>query len=372
MSSELTAIAENLQSADSYLGVFGACDGDGKAQEDHVKRIYRRLVRTVHPDRYTDEVEKRLAKEAFLRLSDFQQSALRAVKDGSYGQLPKLVVTTRHYRHELGAVMHKGDLADIYAAQSFNGSAAAASAVKLARSAADSDLMEAETRALRKLLASDGDENLYPFFPQLLDSFAYRGNRTTRRGNVLEKLDGWYSLKEVHSAYPAGLHPLDMVWIWRKALWAAGYAHQRGLVHGALVPDHIMVHPEHHGLKLTDWCYSTVLPDDDRPTPIKAIIPAYRQWYPAEVLAREAPSAGTDIYLLVRSIAYLLGGDGETGYIPARVPRGIRAFFKGCTQADQRLRPQNAWELLAEFDELLERLGQPYWPRRFRKLQMPG
>ena len=31
-----------------------------------------------------------------------------------------------------------------------------------------------------------------------------------------------------------------------------------------------------------------------------------------------------------------------------------------------------AWALLAEFDELLQAMGQPYYPRRFRSFVMPS
>lgn len=368
------AVASNLQAAGSYLDVFGVCDGDGKSQTDHVKRVYRKLARTVHPDIYADGDDKELAKSAFVSLQAFEEAALSAIKGGSYGALPKVVVHAKRYRHELGRIVHKGDIADLYLAETFNGSVGHPSVVKLARTPADTDLMASEARSLKRLLAADSDDKLHPFFPELLDSFIYRSRHGgNRRGNVLARLDGWHTLAEVRPAYPAGLQPLDMIWIWRKTLWALGYAHQRGLIHGAIVPDHIMIHPQMHGLKLVDWCYSTSLADDSTTAaPIGAIVPAYRDWYPAEVLERQPPSASTDIYMAVAAMNYLTGGDPASNLLSPQLPRGIRAFLRGCSQANQRQRPQEAWALLAEFDELLERLGGPYYPRRFREFHLPA
>jgi hypothetical protein len=41
----------------------------------------------------------------------------------------------------------------------------------------------------------------------------------------------------------------------------------------------------------------------------------------------------------------------------------LRAFLRGCTLAAEARRPHDAWRLLAELDDLLERL---YGPRAFR------
>jgi hypothetical protein len=45
------------------------------------------------------------------------------------------------------------------------------------------------------------------------------------------------------------------------------------------------------------------------------------------------------------------------------VPQRLGAFAAGCTLATRSRRPDDAWELLREFDELIERL---WGPRRFR------
>jgi hypothetical protein len=45
----------------------------------------------------------------------------------------------------------------------------------------------------------------------------------------------------------------------------------------------------------------------------------------------------------------------------------LSRFVHGCTDPSPRRRPQDAWRLLAELDELLDKL---YGPRRFRRLPL--
>jgi hypothetical protein len=154
-------------------------------------------------------------------------------------------------------------------------------------------------------------------------------------------------------------------------LWLLGYTHQQGLIHGAILPPNIRILPTPHGVVLDEWAYSIRFAEDESPSPIKAIAKAYQAWYPAEVLSKQSPSAATDIYMAARCMVYLLGGDGASGAMPPSVPKPFRAFFNGTTYPDQRTRPQDAWVLLQEFEELLEHLGPPFWPRRYREFVIP-
>ncbi len=58
-------------------------------------------------------------------------------------------------------------------------------------------------------------------------------------------------------------------------------------------------------------------------------------------------------------------------YVPALLGTGgtLTAFAKGCLLANPRRRPCDAWALLRELDEVLERL---YGPRVFRPFPRPG
>ncbi|MFD0592109.1 hypothetical protein ACFQZ4_05710 [Catellatospora coxensis] len=158
------------------------------------------------------------------------------------------------------------------------------------------------------------------------------------------------SLARVKQSYPDGVDPRDAAWMWRRLLVAVGYAHRAGVVHGAIVPDHVLIHPGEHGLALVDWCYSVTEPGQTVP----ALARGYHDLYPPEVTGKRPASAATDIHLATRCMTWLMGD---------RTPPALARFAHGCTLPHPNARPHDAWRLLAELDELLE---ARYGPRTFR------
>jgi serine/threonine protein kinase len=253
-----------------------------------------------------------------------------------------------------------------------NSGAARGAIGKVARRAADNDLLRAEAQAIRRLRGADGDPERIAYIPELLDAFDYgEAGKTRRATNVLARLDGFSTLEQVRAAYPSGVPPLDMAWIWRRLLLVLGYAHRRGVIHGAALSAHIMIHPDQHGVVLLDWCYASIANGGAQPA-IKAIVERYRGYYPEEVFAKRAPSPATDIGMAARCMVALLGGDPLTGkFGETQAPKPIQTFLRGCIAVKQSMRPDDAWKLLEEFDGLLERLGDPYFPRRFHPFVLP-
>jgi hypothetical protein len=224
--------------------------------------------------------------------------------------------------------------------------------LKLARDPADGDLIAREAAALR-WLPKHGDPEFLPYIPRLYETRRYTDPATggTRRGNVLEHLSSFISLDRVAEKFPGGLDPRDVAWIWRRVLVAIGFAHHAGITHGAVLPPHIMIWPRVHGLTLVDWCYSVGGPN---PGHLPAAVARYRDWYPPELGPGYAPGPDLDIYLATTSMIAL---------IAEPVPAPLAAFAKGCTLASPHGRPADAWGLLSDFDELIERM---WGPRTFR------
>ncbi len=334
---EAAALAEairQVRSSTSAAELFGTVEP---------VRQYRRLARLLHPDR-VPAADRAYATDAFVQLTTLWRS-----RGG-------VVIDTGDAEYRLSVRVHAGDLADLYdvGAERF---------LKLPRQPANNDLMEREARALRTL-ADRGDPRYLPYVPRLVDSFRHGDTATgaRRRVNVVAAAPGLHSLVEVRRAYPGGLDPRDAAWIWRRLLVVLGFTHRAGLVHGAVLPEHVLIEPAGHGVVLVDWCYSAAR-DTASPVAgplsagddlIPAIVPTYAGWYPAEVLDHMEPGPGTDIAMASRCMTWLMG---------YHAPQSLRRFATGCALPSLRQRPDDAWRLLDELDELLERL---FGPRTFR------
>jgi hypothetical protein len=297
-------------------------------------RAYRRLVRLVHPDAGGP-------REAFDRLTALWRA---------YGPV---TIRTRRAAYTLAGDPVRGDLANLYDAGD--------AMVKIPRDPGVNDLLEREAVALRQL-PKDGDGRFLPYVPRLLESFRHRDEATgaERRVNAIARLDGFHPLTDVRAAHPDGVDPRDVAWMWRRLLVGLGFAHRAGVLHGAVLPEHVLIHPERHGLVLVDWCYSVPGCHPDRSGRVPAMVPRRADWYPPEVPARETAGRGTDIFMATRCMTYLMAD---------RAPKALRAFARGCVLPARHRRPRDAWRLLAELDELLERL---YGPRRFRPFHLPA
>ncbi|GHJ12091.1 hypothetical protein TPA0908_00860 [Micromonospora sp. AKA38] len=214
----------------------------------------------------------------------------------------------------------------------------------------DNDLMAREARALRRI-AARGDARHLAYVPRLVDSYPVRDPSTGAEllVNELETVPGLHSLEDVRRAYPDGVDPRDAAWMWRRLLVALGLAHRAGVVHGAVLPRNVLIEPDAHGLVLVDWCFST-----EPGGLVPALVTGMADWYPPEVTGKRPCGPGTDIALAARCLTWLMAD---------RAPRELRAFAAGCRQPALTARPDDAWRLLRELDEVLERL---YGPRTFR------
>ena len=306
------------------IALIEAASGPDDLFGSDAARAYRRLAQLTHPDAHPGD---RRAASAFA----------------------KLAVLWRQHQDGHGVLVARGDIANLYQVSE--------GLLKLARDPADNDLMRAETIALAAL-CTRVEPAFQAYFPRPVRAQRRRdpSSGVERRANVIGRLTGFRSLAEVRAAFPGGIDPRDAAWMWRRLLVAVGAAHRARLIHGAVLPEHVMIHPGEHGLVLIDWCYSGPAPE----VRVRAMVKRYRDWYPPQVLAGQPAGPDLDIWLATRCMTELIG---------SRMPARMAAFARGCLLASPRRRPADAWLLLAEFHELLGRL---YGPRTFRPFAMPA
>lgn len=370
---DLTQVLARLRTVRHPEEVFGDLSGDQKIMLDEARKRFRRLAYVVHPDTRYGSADNADATEATALLNYWWERTRAKIAAGLYGRAGEAVlVQTRTREYTITDLLAKGDKNSLYHAAFIVDGKQRRGIFKVARHASDNDLLENEAAALRKLADGDKDGKFSAFFPTLVESINYaESGADGRRANILAYDPAvalptdLYTLKEVRAAYPNGIDPRDMAWMWRRVLAALSFAHSVGIVHGAVLPTHILVEPAQHGIILIDWGYAVNIGSGGY---IRAISADYEAWYPTEVFDKQPPLAGHDIYMGARCMIELIGGDGAAKRIPSTVPDAMRRYFEWCLTEGTRLRPQDALKMRDEFDRLLERL---YGARRFREFKMP-
>jgi serine/threonine protein kinase len=255
----------------------------------------------------------------------------------------------------VGAKIAEGDTCDLYECTD------QAAVLKICRKTSDNDLMDAERTALDAIYPpGTKEEKFYRYLPHIVAGFEWRGHRA----HVLPIFRDYVSLDAVLKAYPKGIDFRDWAWMFRRTLEGIGFVHQKGFVHGSLIPAHILVHPVNHGARLIDWCYSKPLGD-----PLQGIPQAYQDFYPPEVFARGSTSVSTDLYVAAKTSIALLGGDPRTNSLPTEVPVKLKDFLIQSLSSNPDRRPKDAWSYRDELGQLLRELvGEP----TYREFRMPS
>lgn len=218
----------------------------------------------------------------------------------------------------------------------------------------------AKEASILSVLLDEPDPRLVPYLPEFHETFVTDDGKWV---NVFTHLDGFYSLKQVLARYPGGIDPRDMAWMFRRLLVVLGFAYEQQFVHGAIVPDHVMIHPEMHGLVLVDWSYSTMA---SMPQTLWSL--EYTDWYPLGISPGKHHGDAKhelDLAMAARTMIYVLGGDPRYGSVPHGLPKEYRPFFNALVSPAAM--PAHPWQIKEHFDDLLERL---YGPRRFRPFSM--
>jgi hypothetical protein len=272
---------------------------------------------------------------------------------------PPLTLESPNRRYTLDCLLAVGDVADVYLGAA-PGDPTTPYVLKVSRAREGQTLLENERHTLVRLRSAAGDTTYARYLPTPAESFVPR-ERPAQRVNVFLHESGFYTLEQVHEQHPA-LDGRHLAWIFKRLLTVLGFSHRRHMLHGAVLPCHVMLHAAGHGLQLVGWGQSV-----ETGRRIRAVSSRYRDWYPPEVPLMQPASSATDLFLAARCLVYLAGGDPVANGMPEAVPPPMRSFISTCLLESARMRPDDAWALLEDFDELLRRL---YGPPMFQELIM--
>ena len=186
----------------------------------------------------------------------------------------KLAALWQQHQDGYGRLVARGDIANLY--QAGHG------LLKIARDPADNDLMRAETVALAAL-RSQVERALQAYFPRAGPGPAAARSELGRRAPGQRGRPAGRVPQRWPRCAPRSRWALipDAAWMWRRLLVAIGAAHRAGLIHGAVLPEHVMIHAREHGLVLVDWCLFLPAPHGQ----VRALVKRYLPWYPPEVLS---------------------------------------------------------------------------------------
>ena len=301
-----------------------------------------------HPDRHPDDVPR--AKELFNRVTAIAQAAAE----------PPVVLTspigrsTYTLRHRLAT----GDTSDVYYATS-EAKTDEKRIIKVSRIPGGDIYLRHEQAAVDACQATAGTTAAACYFPQLIDSFQVRDSML-KRVNVFRYVPHLFTLEQIKAKYPHGLDGVHLAWIFNRLLEGIHYTSQAGYVHGAILPCHCLIHAQDHGLQFVGWVHGTKIGRVD------TICKRYRDFYPPEILNKQQVTTASAIFMAVKCMIWLAGGDPATDNMLHVLP-SFRDFWRGCLLKSQAMRPSDALALHAEFKEVLKLVyGKP----RFHQLVM--
>lgn len=369
ITNELKSQAKRIEDAMCPEDIFGML-----ADEKYVKLMYHNLAREVHPDLQQSVEGKELAETTFVQLVYLYTHATERLKDGTYGKkitVPNRVPVIIGGRYVSEKPLTAGDIADLHLGCLESSAAHHTLILKVARLPEDNSLMEREAKALKVFADKESFQNavVKDAVPKLYSSFLL-GDGVPRRVNVLGNCRGFINGKEVRERFTRtkGVDGRTIAWMWKRVLVALDWTHHLGLLHGAVLPPHLLFYPDNdgttnprdprkHSIRLVDWCYSI---NPTERTKLKAYVPEFKDLYAPEILKKELLTTATDIYMAAQTMLYLSNGD---------LPKPLRDTIETCLHQDYKRRPHDAG---AHFHQVHDAVSKTYGPRKWHEFVVPG
>ncbi len=277
-------------------------------------------------------------------------------------------ISLQDHHWALHTLLAHGDLSDVYAGQRARWPTELV-IVKVLRDGQDTALLNNEWEILKTLQASDapGADTFSSLLPQpVMHGDISDGVYAGARVNILRWASGFlHTFEEVHASYPEGIPARASIWVWRRILEVLSFLHASGIVHGAILPPHMLVQENEHGVRLVDYTVAGPVGQ-----PLRYLSPHFESFYPPSVKTNSHLTAGLDIVMSARCMVALLGGDPGKGSLPSAIPSLLGDTIKRLALADPfNTKIQDAWAVRQELGEIANRV---YGPPRFMPIIMPS
>ncbi len=231
--------------------------------------------------------------------------------------------------------------------------------IKVARKMQDAPILEREWEAIKLLQASgaSGAETFSALIPQpVRHGISTGGSHIGQMVNIYRWASGFYhTAGDVINAYPQGIPPRASIWIWRRILELLTFIHASNMAHGAIVPSHLLIQENDHGVRLVGFSHA-----GRKGQSIEAAVGQDAMYYPDTTQMERKLSNQLDILMSARCIIALLGGNPSDGSIPEIVPEMLAKTIRRIAMA----RPddvdcQNAWTIREELEHIANKVFGP-------------
>lgn len=307
------------------------------------QKRFQELARACHPDRVPPEHRD----TATAVMADLTSLYMQLTKPPTArpALLGKWLVTGQ---------LAKGALSDLYSVRSVKDDTTGV--LKIVRHPRDNQLLAREVLALETLAKDDRGVRFQRYIPKVLDKFEASYRRVTVLSDVVTVS---LTLEQIRKSYPTGIPFRHVVWMMNRLLSVLGFTHHNDLIHGAVLPQHLIYHPANHGLTLIDWSCSCL---ESKGQTIPYTVTRYKDHYPVEVLFSKGRAVqSTDVYMAFAAMRFAAGG-------MSKVPHRFRGLFEWALLESCNSRAQYPWAVQDKWVKLAE---EEYGKPQFVEFEIP-
>lgn len=352
MPTPIQVLSQKILNARTVEEIFGVLD---HADEESLNKVVRKLQLQVHPDHNTELN----ANEVFDALTKLAAKAFIAIIGGTYGANKKINTTTiisKKDEYEVGERSYTGENSIIYRGTNKGNNPIV---IRLAKTPANNKAIKDSAAILTKMK----DVGTAPVVPDLIDTFNMIVNGKKQEALVFNDPPCGdlpsLTLTKIMQHYPNGVAPEHFVWMMKRMLSAILHAEKAKVLHGAILPCHIVVYHDSHLEKLIGWSHAV-----EYGKPRKPSIEKFKDYYPDDYAVAKSNST-TDIYMLAKCMIKILGGNIITNDLPPQIPLAIGGFLKSLVVGHSELHASSVFKSVTELASQI--FGKP----KFITLNIP-